>query len=115
MREKYDYLIQLNLNMHGKKAVQNVEALSEIKNLLSQQDFEIEPKNITEYHRYMTRQIQLKPAPFATGNDYDVNNVKANCDLNAYAPKCKEMNDFVSDVKKNPNRWATMQRDRFMK
>lgn len=58
LREKYDYLMQLNLNMHGKQAaMQNAEKLTEIKELLSQQDSKIEPKNIIEYHRFMTRQM----------------------------------------------------------
>lgn len=74
-------------------------------------------KNITDYHKYMTRSMQMKPAPFATYNqEYDVNAHSVHTGMTTtdiYAPKCKEMSDFLKDVKQNPSRFASQQRIKF--
>lgn len=117
LREKYDFLIQLNMNMHGKPAaVQNQGALTEIKNLLHEED-DSQFRSITDYHKYMTRQMQQKPAPFATyGQEYNVQAHSVTTGMtttDVYTPKCKEMNDFIKDVKQNPCRYASQQRHKF--
>lgn len=115
LREKYDFLIQMNINMHGRPAtVQNSQALAEIKNLISQEE-ESAPRNITEYHKYMTRQMQLKPAPFATySQNCDFTKDESNqTTTDIYTPKCKEMNDFIKDVKANPCRYLAQQKNKF--
>ena len=39
--------------------------------------------------------------------DYDTNDLKSNLDQNKFTPKCKDIHDFVNDVKKNPKTYQS--------
>ena len=80
LRERYECLQQMSMLMHGHTLktddkcvdLKYRNALSEVKELINKSEQNKPLRNHINYHKYMTRQMEQKPLPYATkrvGND----------------------------------------------